>query len=201
MSSTDRDQDDDGDAELWARSLAGDEDAFAVVFDRHVDRVYRHARRFAMNAADAEDVTALVFLEAWRARRRVRVVDDSVIAWLLVTATNISRNTTRSRIRHEKAMSRVRVEPVHDHAETVLERLSIEGMREPMRVAFDGLSRSDQEVLALCVIEQLPPREVATMMRLPSGTIRTRLNRAKQRLRLAVESAHPRALESWMEAR
>lgn len=200
MSSTDRDPDEEGDGELWARSLAGDEHAFATVFDRHVDRVHRQARRFTMNTADAEDVTALVFLEAWRARRRVRIVDGSVIAWLLVTATNISRNTTRSRIRHEKVLSRLRVEPVHDHADAVLERVAMEGMHEPVRAAFDRLSRSDQEVLALCVIEQLLPREVATMMRLPSGTIRTRLNRAKQRLRLAVEATHPGALEGWMEA-
>lgn len=197
MSSTDS----EADGELWARSLAGDEQAFATLFDRHVDRVHRHARRFTMNTADAEDVTALVFLEAWRARRRVRIVDGSVIAWLLVTATNISRNTSRSRIRHEKVLSRLRVEPVPDHADAVWERVALEGMREPVRAAFDQLSRSDQEMLALCVIEQLLPREVATMMRLPSGTIRTRLNRAKQRLRLAVEATHAGALESWMATR
>lgn len=182
---------------LWERALGGDEGAFASIFDRHIDRVHRQARRFVTTATDAEDVTAIVFLEAWRLRRRVRMVDGSVIAWLLVTTVNVARNMTRSRARHERTLRRLRVDDASDHAESVIEQVMLDGVRAPLRTAFESLSRSDQEVLALCVIEELRPREVAALMRLPAATIRTRLNRAKRRLRNAVEIS---SLNGWLEA-
>jgi len=63
----------------WSAALAGDSGAFASIFDRHGDRVYLHARRLTTSAADAEDVTAGAFLELWRRRRVVRVVNGSVL--------------------------------------------------------------------------------------------------------------------------
>ncbi|WP_246019081.1 RNA polymerase sigma factor [Arthrobacter crusticola] len=58
------------DGGLWSRSLAGDGDAFGVLFDRHRDRVYRHAYRLAPNRADAEDVSAAAFLSCGACGRR-----------------------------------------------------------------------------------------------------------------------------------
>lgn len=190
----------DSDDALWVRALGGDEVAFARVFDRHVDRVHRHARRFVARESDAEDITAIVFLEAWRLRHRVRVVDGSIIAWLLVTAVNVARNMVRSRIRYESAIRGLRIDTVSDHADEVLKQLVLEGARAPLRAAFETLSRGDQEVLALCVLEELRPREVAVLMRVPAATIRTRLNRAKRRLRVALEKLGPGVAESWLEA-
>lgn len=191
---------DDADDVLWARALAGDETAFAGVFDRHVDRVHRQSRRFVTREADAEDVTAMVFLEAWRLRHRVRIVDGSVVAWLLVTVVNVARNTVRARTRYESTLRGLRVDDVSDHADAVLQQLVLDGMGAPLRAAFEGLSRADQEVLALCVIEELRPREVAVLMRLPAATVRTRLNRAKRRLRATLERMSPGAVEGWLEA-
>lgn len=76
----------------WAAALGNDSDAFAVIFDLHRDRVYRLSLRMTANVHDAEDVTAAAFLELWRHRRSVRVVEGSVLPWLLVTATNLARN-------------------------------------------------------------------------------------------------------------
>lgn len=168
----------------WSRAVAGDADAFADVFDRHHARVYRHAVRLSGSRSDAEDVTAMVFFEAWRRRQRVRVVDGSVIVWLLVTATNVARNQARSRRRHAALLARVRPESAHpDHAEGVLATEAAESDRMIVQGAFARLSPADQQVLALCVIEELPPAEVALLLRLPAGTVRTRLSRAKVRLR------------------
>lgn len=190
----------DSDDALWARVLGGDEMAFATVFDRHVDRVHRHSRRFVGREPDAEDITAIVFLEAWRLRHRVRIVDGSIIAWLLVTAVNVARNMVRSRVRYESAIRGLRVDTVSDHADEVLTQLTLEGARAPLRAALETLSRTDQEVLALCVLEELRPREVAVLMRVPAATIRTRLNRAKRRLRVALEKFGPGIAKSWLEA-
>ncbi|WP_243408898.1 sigma-70 family RNA polymerase sigma factor [Microbacterium sp. TPD7012] len=181
------------DADLWAQACAGDADAFAAVFDRHVDRVHRQARRFAHSREDAEDVTAMVFLEAWRLRSRVRVVNGSVIGWLLVTAANIARNSARTRMRHERLLRRLRPDVVPDHAEEVLDAETRSHRRGEVETAFARLSASDQEILALCVIEEVAPADAARLLRVPAGTVRTRLSRAKQRLRVAMTELTPDA--------
>ena len=79
------------DEQLWRAVVRGDGVAFAAIFDRHGDRVWRHAWRLMQHRQDTEDVTAAVFAEAWRKRSRVRIVDDSVLPWLLATATNCAR--------------------------------------------------------------------------------------------------------------
>ena len=79
----------------WHAALAGDTDAFVAIFDLHHHRVYRHALRMTANVHDAEDITAAAFLELWRRRKSVRMVDGSVLPWLLVTATNLAWNLAR----------------------------------------------------------------------------------------------------------
>jgi DNA-directed RNA polymerase specialized sigma24 family protein len=85
----------DPDVALWERSVAGDGEAFGVLFDRHGSRLFRHVCWMVETRADAEDVVAAAFLELWRRRGDVRLVDGSVLPWLLVTATNASRNVSR----------------------------------------------------------------------------------------------------------
>ncbi len=55
--------DEAGDARLWEKSLQGDGAAFGLLFDRHRDRVFRHAYRLAGKQQDAEDVMSTAFLE------------------------------------------------------------------------------------------------------------------------------------------
>jgi RNA polymerase sigma-70 factor (ECF subfamily) len=66
-------------ATAWAAVLGNDGDAFVAIFDKHRDRVFRHALRMTANVHDAEDVTAGAFLELWRRRKAVRVIDGSVL--------------------------------------------------------------------------------------------------------------------------
>ena len=86
----------------WQRALNGNGAAFAALFRQHQPRVYRRALSLVGGTHDAEDVTALSFFELWRRRRAVRVVDGTVLPWLLVTTVNLSRNHSRGdrRYRH-----------------------------------------------------------------------------------------------------
>jgi len=95
------------DLDDWTLTLAGDGDAFGRVFDRHRDRIRRHAHALVPVPADAEDVVAMTFLEAWRKRSRVRLVDDSLLPWLLVTATNLASNLRRGSRRHAAMLARL----------------------------------------------------------------------------------------------
>lgn len=80
----------EADAEDWAMVLGGDGDAFGRIFDRRKQQVRRQAGRLLDRQADVEDAVAIVFLEAWRRRTSVRIVDGSLLPWLLVTATGCS---------------------------------------------------------------------------------------------------------------
>lgn len=95
------------DALDWRNAIAGDGEAFGRVYDRHRDRVLRHSLSLVTNVADAQDVLAVVFLEAWRKREQVRFVGGSVLPWLLVTATNTTRNLNRGKRRHQVMLDRL----------------------------------------------------------------------------------------------
>ncbi|MGA1837363.1 sigma-70 family RNA polymerase sigma factor [Herbiconiux sp. 11R-BC] len=172
-------------ADTWAAARGGDSAAFAAVFDAHRDRVFGQALRLLRSPHDAEDATALVFLEAWRRRNAVRVVDGSVIGWLLVTTNNVVHNLERSRRRYRAALERLplpRIDEQPDHADAVGERLDRAGRDERVRSAFASLSAADQNVITLCVLEELSMSEAAEVLGVPAGTVKSRLSRAKSRL-------------------
>lgn len=166
---------DDQDGADWALALDGDGQAFGRVFERHRHRVLRHCLRLVPTEVDAADTVAIVFLETWRLRARVRLVDDSMLPWLLVTATNTARNQSRAARRYRTALDRLPPpEPVPDHADRDDDGAAVRALRT--------LPAKDQEVLVLAVLEGLGEREVAAALGLPPGTVKSRLSRARRRL-------------------
>ena len=83
----------------WSRSIKGDGEAFRVLYVRYRDRIFRHAYRLSGDRQDAEDIMATAFLELWRRRAKVRVLEGSILPWLLVTTTNTARNSGRAALR------------------------------------------------------------------------------------------------------
>jgi RNA polymerase sigma-70 factor (ECF subfamily) len=171
----------------WERARSGDPNAFGAIFDLHHARVYRQARRLTETTEDAEDVTALVFLEAWRKRDAVRVIDGSIIAWLAVAATNLARNSIRSRNRNRALLSRLnstRGSEVHaaDHAEQVGERLDRDSLLTAAHRALARMPARDRDVIALCLIQGLSTAEAAAALGIAPGTVKSRLSRARHRL-------------------
>lgn len=170
------------DEDVWAAALSGDGDAFGVLFDRHRARVYRHSRGLAPSWSDADDVVAVTFLEAWRKRNHITFVDGSMLPWLLRTATFTANNLRRSSRRYSAALRRLPAGPVQaDHAELFDDGEAMTAMKE--------LSPLDQEVLTLCVIEDVSTEDAARLMRVRVGTIKSRLSRAKERLRAAIDES------------
>ncbi len=180
------------DAELW--SLASREPAaFGVLFERHARAVYNFCFRRTADWALAEDLTSVVFLEAWRRREDVRLDGDSALPWLLGVATNVVRNRWRSQRRHKAALERFPRETSGDFAPDADARLDDERrMRETLRLVAK-LPRREQEVLALCGWGDLSYEKAAAALDLPIGTVRSRLSRARARVReLAEASGHER---------
>lgn len=173
----------------WANALNGDAAAFAAVFDRHKARVFRHAVYQLGHREDAEDATAATFLELWRRRRHVTVIDGSVLPWLLVTTTNLSRNVGRSRRRYGDLLKRLpRGRDTTEDIEAIVQsRLDAHRQIEELVPTFDQLSERDRALLVLIAVEDLPVATAALALGMSASTARSRLHRARARLRHQLE--------------
>jgi RNA polymerase sigma factor (sigma-70 family) len=170
------------------RVRAGDADAFGLLFDLHHDRVFRHALRLTESVHDAEDVTAVVFLEAWRRREAMRVIDGSVIGWLLVTTNYVFSNFARSSRRYRVALQHLPLpSDIPDHADAVDDRLDMDERRAALRGALAQLPRRDQDILTLCVFEEVSTADAALTLGIAQGTVKSRLSRAKSRLAVLLQ--------------
>lgn len=173
----------EADEGLWRRSLTGDGVAFASLFDRHRDRVFGLACRLVPTRHDAEDVAASAFLELWRRRAEVRVVDGSVLPWLLVTTTNVGRNAARGTRRYHRFLERLpRAVDQPDAAETALGAHAL-GVDGRLRAGLRSLGQIDSTLFALVALEGYRVEEAADVLQLSIPAARSRLHRARARLR------------------
>lgn len=171
------------DAALWARSRAGDRDAFGELFERHAKAIYNYCFRRVGNWATAEELLSVVFLEAWR-RRDTKLPPDKVLPWLYGIATNVVRNQRRSERRFGAALRRIpRVEPEPDFAGSSDERLDDEWQAQGALELLRTLPKREQDVFVLCAVTRLSYEDAALALGLPIGTVRSRLSRARARLR------------------
>ena len=164
--------------------LHGDDPgALAALFDRYADRIYNHCFRLLADWTEAEDATSSVFLEVWRHRRRVRLHDGSALPWLYGVATNVCRNSGRSRRRYLRALAglpRPVTEP--DHADQVADRLGSEARMRAVLAQVESLPPRERDVLGLVVWGGLSYEQAAAALDVPVGTVRSRLSRARARL-------------------
>ena len=178
---------------LRARVRAGDPAAFSELFDEYSRAVYNLAFRLTGNWSTAEETVSLTFLEAWRLRASVEREGGSLRPWLLGIAINVNRNMSRAARRHQAAMSRVPPQPpVPDFADELAGQL--DDARQLRRVlALLGRLRADErDVIALCVWSELDYAAAAQALGVPTGTVRSRLSRARRKLRkLAADDADP----------
>lgn len=173
------------DESLWRCLLDGNPRAFGDVWDRHRDRVFRRLLALGHQPSDAEDLTAVTFLELWRRRTKVRFVEGSTLPWLLVTALNVSRNAQRSARRYRSLLDRLpRPSPAPDPA-SVAEQRDSEDTRM-VREVLGTASRTDQELILLTALEGFTVREAAMTVGIGESAAKMRLSRLRGRLRDAV---------------
>ncbi len=182
--------------ELWTRALAGEGEAFGLVFDLHRGRVLRHAFWHLGNRHDAEDATAVAFLELWRRRADVRVVDGSVLPWLLVVTENVCRNVARGLRRYRTTIGALprdaRPEPSAEEA--ALGRASVlESGEALLATTIRGLPTTTRALVALTAMEGYSVSEAAAAVGISVGAAKTRLSRARAALRDALPADRPDA--------
>jgi RNA polymerase sigma factor (sigma-70 family) len=172
---------------------AGDHDVFAELFGRHAGAVYNHAFRLTWSWSTAEDVVALTFLEAWRLRHKVEPEGGSLLPWLLGIATNVARNTTRAARRYQAALTRLQVDrATPDFAQDVVNRVDDIRAVAAARAALERLRPGERDVVALVVWAGLDQESAARALGISVGTVRSRLSRARAKLRATRDSATAR---------
>lgn len=172
------------DVRLWAAVRAGDRDAFTALYHRHADAVWNLAYRLTASRAVAEDVLSATFLAAWRRRGEVDFAAGSARPWLLAVATNEVRTQWRRAARQQRVAWRVGPPPdVRDHAEGVV--ATLDGRRRVHAVleAVRRLPAGQREAVALCLVAELSTAEAAAALGVAEVTVRSRLHRARQKLR------------------
>jgi RNA polymerase sigma-70 factor (ECF subfamily) len=170
------------DSVLWSRAQTGDSEAFGTLFERHARTIYNYCFRRVGNWATAEDLVSIVFLEAWR-RLDKSLPHGKELPWLLGIATNVVRNRRRSERRHAAALRRVpQPNPDPSFADDSDQRVDDEELMGRALALLARLPRREQEVFALCAWSELSYEDAAVALRIPVGTVRSRLSRARARL-------------------
>lgn len=192
LGTRDRDRE-ESDARVIERSL-DEPELFAVLYDRHADAVHRYAAR-RLGPEAAEDLMAETFAIAFQRRHTYDLERLDARPWLFGVATNVLARHRRAEARRFRALARL-PEPV-EHEEPVADRAvaraGATGVRRELATALAGLSARHRDVVLLVAWAGLDYEEAAQALGVPVGTIRSRLNRARGRLREALGGSDPTA--------
>jgi RNA polymerase sigma-70 factor (ECF subfamily) len=155
------------------------EERFRRVYAGNFEALLAYASRRVEQPEDAADVVAETFLVAWR-RSDDLPPDDEIRLWLYGVARRVLANHHRGGLRRERLGERLRQRltaiSTPDPGSEVPQRLAV-------RAALRRLNETDREILLLTVWEGLQPREVAEVVGMNPAAVRTRLSRARTRLR------------------
>jgi len=168
------------DAVLIGRSLDEPEE-FAEIFDRHWRSI--HAYCTSRAGASGEDIAAEVFRLAFDHRGRYdrRVADAR--PWLYGIATNLLRQHFRSTQRRDRAGRKALSLAELNTVEQPLQRLEAQALGPRLAQALERLPALDREALLLLAWAELDYREIARALDIPVGTVRSRIHRARARVR------------------
>lgn len=173
------------DGELWGRLGQVDEAAFRELFRRHRDAVYNFAFRRTASWSVAEDVTQATFTLLWRraVQRRVEPLRlESARPALLAMARGECSNAVRAGRRHLRVVEQVANDrPTSVGPEPEAEAEAEATMREIRRL-LTSLPARHREVIELVAWADLSLTEVAAVLDVPVGTVKSRLSRARARL-------------------
>jgi RNA polymerase sigma-70 factor (ECF subfamily) len=173
-----------------ARSRAEPEQ-FALLFQRHAGVLGRYAAR-RLGPAAAEDIVAETFLAAFRHRDRYDVTRDDARPWLYGIAGNLIRRHARDEVRMLRALARTGLDPV---AESFTDRsdarMAADAARRAVAAALAALDPDQRDVVLLIAWAELTYNAAAEALGIPEGTVRSRMNRARARLRAALGGSDP----------
>jgi len=176
----------DLDAQIVERCLSGDETAWEDLVKQHTRRVYSICFRFVGNGAEAQDLTQDVFLRVFKSVKSFRAGEGSFTVWL----TRLTRNLLIDHYRRSKQDRST--DSIEDQLPILEEKTAIEARTdsllagreasEALQAALKKLSPELRETVILRDLEELEYREIAQVLNVPEGTVKSRLNRGRAEL-------------------
>ena len=160
------------DCELIADVASGSEDAFRQLYDRFSNRVYRYAYTILRGEHLAEEVTQETMIAVWKGASKF-AGRSKVSTWIFGIARNQAYSLVRREIRTERTPDVSLVEP--DPAPGI-------HRQERVARALERLSEDHREVVFLTFYEGLSYAEIAAILDIPPGTVKSRMFHAKRRL-------------------
>jgi RNA polymerase sigma-70 factor, ECF subfamily len=170
-------------ADIVERARNGDHDAFALVAGASIDRLYRLARMIVRDPDLAEDVVQDTLLEAWRSLPGLRDA-ERFEPW-------INRLLVRAAIRLSRTRRRQHVTELHVIDADGATRDNTERdlvVRDLLDRGFDRLPADERALLVLRHYLDLPVAEIADLVGIPEGTVKSRVHRATQRMRALLDA-------------
>lgn len=176
----------DVDASLVQRCLIGDDAAWEELVKLHTRRVYAVCYRFTGSDSEAQDLAQDVFLRVFRTLRSFRAGEGSFTVWL----TRLARNLL---IDHYRRSRQERVtDSIEDQLPVLEEKTAMSGRADGMlagreasellQSALQKLSPELRETVILRDLEELEYKEIAEILNVPEGTVKSRLNRGRAEL-------------------
>lgn len=170
-------------ADVLARCLEGDEHAWRVLFDAHAERVWRFAERLGVAPSQLDDVLQEVFIVVFRRLPEFDRSRSSFSTWLLGITLRIAkahrRRSLRSRIELWLGAAREPVAPESESPDRAYERNA--AARE-LFSALDRMTDKLREVFVLYEIEGVDGADIARLLDVPEGTVRSRLRLARREM-------------------
>jgi RNA polymerase sigma factor (sigma-70 family) len=172
------------DDELVERAKRGERDAYEEIVRRHQQIAFRTAWVITGSAADAEEAAQDAFVKAYRALGRFRE-GAPLRPWLLTIVANEARNRVRAAGRRERLVLRVAEERRPGGAVPSPEAALLDSeQREELLAAIERLPRPAREAIACRYLLELSEEETAAALDCPRGTVKSRVSRALDRLRV-----------------
>jgi len=161
--------------ELLSRAARGHEDAFAVLYDETVTRIHGVILRVLRAPDMAAEVTQDVFVEIWRQSGRYSPEKGGVLTWMTTIAHRRAVDRVRaanSETARDDKYAALNVEPAFDRVWEVVER-RIDTQR--VRKAMESLTEIQREAITLAYFGGYSQNEVAQLLQLPLGTVKSRI--------------------------
>jgi RNA polymerase sigma-70 factor, ECF subfamily len=176
-------QDTISDAECVRRLQSGDTDVFEVLVRRHEKTIFNLVYRMLGDYDEAAETSQEVFLSAYRAIDRFRG-DANFSTWLYRIALNHTSTKRRSlNRRQQRSVAIEETEPVRDPQPGPAETMERTELRDHVQKALNSLEPDDATVIVLRDLQDIPYDEVARLLEIPVGTVKSRLHRARQALK------------------
>jgi RNA polymerase sigma-70 factor (ECF subfamily) len=169
--------------DLLTRVAQGDQQAFAELYDRTSSRVFGLVKRLLRDHAQSEEVTQEIFLEIWQTATRYDAGKGGAMSWMLTMTHRRAVDRVRASQSSRDRDTRIGIRDFAPEFDSVAENVEIQIESERVKEAMTRLTELQRQAVSLAYFGGYSHSEVSQMLKVPIGTVKTRLRDGMIRLR------------------